>query len=463
MDSTIYRRRSDGQLVGTPEDPHAIPRAQAAPVVAEVEIPSPSRDADWQPHEPIAKPEPMAAAPAVINTEIDMTRSMPKLQAEQHADPAQGTIYRPSSRVALPKIPLDKLPIDATKVMSFADSGQKAIQKVVKSNSTKASTTSLGTGFKRGFKIFRAIIVFYVVFFLALGYKTSNSFEETAAASPAPIADTRGTNWVLVGSDSRKGLSAKEMRQLHTGPDEGNARTDVIMVVHIDGDGGTTLVSLPRDSYVTIPNHISSDGTESGERKNKINAAYTFGGAPLLVQTVEANTGLHIDHYMEIGFAGVRDITDAIGGVEICVPQDYDDKNSNLHVTAGCQHMNGKVALAYVRMRYADPTGDIGRIQRQQQYLSAVMHKVITPGTVLNPFKMWSLSSAGTSSVVVGQETGVKDIGRLGLAMKGISGGSGKVLTVPVSDTSANTAAGSSVIWDKEKAAALFAELGAIQ
>lgn len=462
MDSTIYRRRSDGQLVGTPEDPTAVPRAQAAPSVSEVHIPSPSRDAYWQPPEPVAKPEPVEAPPLVVNTAIDMTRSVPKLQAEKHDDPSQGTVYRPTSRVALPKIPIEKLPIDTAKVMTFADSSQKVIKKAVKANAEKTSNSGLGSGVKRGFKIFRVVAVFYVVFFLVLGYKTSNSFEKTNAASPAPIADTKGTNWLLVGSDSRKGLSAKEMRQLRTGPDEGNARTDVIMIVHTDGNG-TTLLSLPRDSYVKIPNHITEDGTESGEYKNKINAAYTFGGAPLLVQTVEANTGLRIDHYMEIGFAGIRDITDAIGGVDICVPQDYDDKNSNLHVKAGCQHMNGKVALAYVRMRYADPTGDIGRIQRQQQYLSAVMHKVATPATVLNPIKLWALSGAGTSSVVVDENTGIKDIGRLGMAMKGLSGGSGKVLTVPISDTSANTAAGSAVIWDKEKAAALFAELGATQ
>ena len=462
MDSTIYRRRSDGQIVGTPEIPGALPRSATAPAVAEVEIPLPSRDANWQPPEPQPKPEPVFREPAPIDTAIDMTGSVPRLKAESNPDASLGTVYRSGALPSLPKIPLEKLPVDASKVMAIADSGQKVFQKVVKENATKLKANKKASGFTRAFKIFRAVVAFYVIFFLLLGYKTSHAFETTNAASPAPIADTRGTNWLLVGSDSRRGLSAKEMRQLHTGPDEGNARTDVIMVIHTDSNG-TTLVSLPRDSYVKIPNHISSDGSESGEHKNKINAAYTFGGAPLLVQTVEANTGLHIDHYMEIGFAGIRDITDAIGGVTICVPQDYSDKNSNLHVTAGCQHMNGKVALAYVRMRYADPTGDIGRIQRQQQYLSAVMHKVATPAAVLNPIRMWSLSSAGTSSVVVGDGTGVKDIGKLGMAMKGISGGSGKVLTVPVSDTSATTAAGSSVIWDTAKAAELFASLGAVQ
>lgn len=454
MESTIYRRRSDGQLVGTPENTGATPKSTINNAVAQPQIPSPSRDADWQPAQPPPKP---TREPKSINPAIDLSGSLPKLKANSNPDAAQGTVYRPTTRVPLPKIPIEKLPIDPKTVKSVKNSGKKLVRSI---SSEGAGNVKRKSGFKRGFKIFRYAVLFYVLFFLALGYKTSHSFETTKATSPLPIADTKGTNWLLVGSDSRGGLSTKEMRQLHTGPDLGNARTDVLMIVHTDKNG-TTLVSLPRDSYVTIPNHKSADGTQSGEHKNKINAAYTFGGAPLLVQTVELNTGLHIDHYMEIGFAGIRDITDAIGGVNICVAKDYNDKNSNLHVVAGCQHMNGKVALAYVRMRYADPTGDIGRIQRQQQYLSSVIHKVATPATVLNPIKMWSLSSAGTSSVVVGQHTGIKDIAQLGLAMKGLSGGSGKVMTVPVSETSATTAAGSSVIWDHGKAAELFASLGA--
>jgi LCP family protein required for cell wall assembly len=430
VDSTIYRRRSDGQLVGTPENPQVSNPLGSSSVQSSSEISNPRKDLE-------SNPQIVSAA-------------------------AEGTIYRNSDLKLKFKTTKRKLINAESDAPSNPVSKQALFQKRVKQESKQLKRSTAGKFVFRIGKWFRAIAVFYVTFFLLLGWKTSSALEKTNATPAVSIADTRGTNWLLVGSDSRKGLSAKEMRQLHTGPDVGNARTDVIIIVHSDSNG-ITLVSLPRDSYVKIPSHTSSDGTKAPARKNKINAAYTFGGAPLLVQTVEENTGLHIDHYMEIGFAGIRDITDSIGGIEICVPKNYNDKNSNLHVKAGCQHMNGKTALAYVRMRYADPTGDIGRIQRQQQYLAAVIHKVATPGAVLNPLRMWSLSGAGASSVVIDEGTGLRDIARLGLAMKGLSGGSGKVLTVPVSDADAVTAAGSSVLWDKAKAAKLFAKLGANQ
>jgi len=127
------------------------------------------------------------------------------------------------------------------------------------------------------------------------------------------------------------------------------------MVIHITDEGTPTLVSLPRDSYVIIPAHTALDGMEVTDRRNKINSAYGKGGAPLLVETVERNTGLHIDNYMEIGFKGIRDITNAVGGVNMCVPADVTDENSGLNLLAGCQELDGRNALAYVRMRYADP------------------------------------------------------------------------------------------------------------
>jgi LCP family protein required for cell wall assembly len=233
------------------------------------------------------------------------------------------------------------------------------------------------------------------------------------------------------------------------------------MVINISDSGKPTLISLPRDSYVTIPAHIAQDGSSIEDRKNKINTAYGQGGAPLLVETVERNTGLHIDHYMEVGFKGIRDITDAVGGVNMCIPADVTDKNSGLNLLAGCQELDGKNALAYVRMRYADPKGDLGRIERQQQYLSSVLKKAATPTVLLNPFSMWNLVDAGTESVNVGEGDSIVDIAMLARAMRGLSNGSGTLTTVPVANADANTAAGSSVIWDEEAARELFVSLGA--
>jgi len=321
-------------------------------------------------------------------------------------------------------------------------------------NFGKSASTPLG----RLIFIAKRVLIFYLVFFIFLGLKTSVSLEKIEASPVAPIADTAGTNWLLVGSDSREGLTLEEQQELRTGQDDGAQRTDTIMLIHI-GTSGTTLVSLPRDSYVYIPEHLNEDGTTQPQYRNKLNAAYSQGGASLLTTTVEFNTGLKIDHYMEIGFKGIRDLTDAVGGVDICVPQDYKDEKSNLDVKAGCQELDGATALAYVRMRYADPKGDIGRIERQQQYLGAVIKKVSRVTTLLNPIAMYRVSKAGTDSVILGDSEGIKDVARLAIAMRAISSGNGKIATVPISNPDANTPAGSSVLWDKEAALEFFADL----
>ena len=303
------------------------------------------------------------------------------------------------------------------------------------------------------------IVGAYAIFYIALGIWTAKSIQTTNALPHHHIADTPGENWLLVGSDSRKGLSYQDMKALHTGVDHSSQRTDTIMIVHFGGKGPATLVSLPRDSYVTIPMHKNS-GRIIQPYRDKINSA--FGIRPsLLVSTVEYNTGLHIDHYMEVGFGGIRDLTDAISGVRMCVPQNYRDIKSGLNVKKGCQTLNGKDALAYVRMRYVDPRGDIGRIERQQEYLGAVLHKVTSPSTLLNPFAMVALSRATTKSLTLGNGDGVMDLGKLSLAMGKVMTGEGTVRTVPLSSTNATTSAGSSVLWNQKYAKALFRKLGA--
>ena len=261
-------------------------------------------------------------------------------------------------------------------------------------------------------------------------------------------ASSGGTNWLLVGSDSRGGLSAAERARLHTGTAAGQ-RTDTIILLHKPSSGQPTLVSLPRDSYVAIPGH----------GKNKLNAAFAFGGPALLVRTVEQATGLRVDHYAEIGFGGFVGVTDAVGGVTLCPTRDITDEKSGLNVKKGCQSMNGPTSLAYVRARYFDPKGDLGRVQRQQQYLSAVFHAALSPGVLLNPFRVVRLANAGTKALAVDKGDGTFDLIRLFLVMHSISGGHGKSVTVPVSDPAYRTPAGDAVKWDSEKARALFHSL----
>ncbi len=272
---------------------------------------------------------------------------------------------------------------------------------------------------------------------------------DALADYPGRPAVTPGTDWLLVGSDSREGLTPEQRKKLTTGGSAGR-RTDTIILLHTpSGGGGPTMVSLPRDSYVPIPGH----------GRNKLNAAFAFGGAPLLVQTVERVTGIRIDHYTQIGFGGFVGVVDAVGDVELCPSRDIKDKKSGLNVRKGCQPMGGTTALAYVRARYFDPRGDLGRVARQQEFLSAIFAKVATPGVLLNPIKVVRLGDAGTKALTVDTHDGAVDLMRFALAMRAVAGDKGTKTTVPVADANFRTAAGSSVRWDRAKAIKLFNSL----
>ena len=254
-----------------------------------------------------------------------------------------------------------------------------------------------------------------------------------------------GTTFLLVGSDSREGLSKAEQKRLGTGGVAGQ-RTDTIMIVYAPPNGKPALISVPRDSYLPIPDH----------GKNKINAAYGLGGPKLLVKTIEQNTGLRIDGYLEIGFAGFVNVVDAVGGVEMCLPKAIKDKDSHLDLPKGCQTLNGVQALGYVRMRKADPLGDLGRVQRQRAVLAAVAKKAASPATVLNPVRYWNLCNASGQAVTLGRDTGLFPTLTIGNAMRVVAGGKGLTLTVPVANPGASTPVGSAVLWDDARANAMF-------
>ena len=269
-------------------------------------------------------------------------------------------------------------------------------------------------------------------------------------AMPADqIPDTAGSNYLLVGSDGREALTKKQQHILHTGDTEGQ-RTDSIMLLHVPLLGTPTLISIPRDSWVPIP----------GQGDGKINSAYALGGAPLLIQTVENTTGVHVDHYVEIGMLGIAEMADSLGGVTLCPQADYNDENSGLNVKKGCQTMDGPTALAYVRMRYADPKGDIGRAERQQEYIKAVATKSASPLTWLNPFKTFSVDKSAASSLTVDEGTGVVADGRMALAMGMISAGLGEQTSVPIESDSYWVGGQQAVKWDSPKALEMFAGIG---
>ncbi|XVQ86093.1 LCP family protein [Microbispora siamensis] len=258
-------------------------------------------------------------------------------------------------------------------------------------------------------------------------------------------AETPGQDWLLVGSDSRAGLTAAQRKKLATGKAVGK-RTDTMMLLHIPESGRPTLVSLPRDSYVPIEGHGSG----------KLNAAYAFGGPKLLAKTVERVTGIRIDHYMEIGFGGFVGIVDAIGGVNICVKQDIKDPKAGIDLKKGCQDMDGGTALGYVRTRATGAIPDFERTQRQRQFFSAVVQKAASPGTLINPFTSVPLALSAADSVSVDPGTGLFDLLSVGLAMR-----EGPLATaVPIG--SLPTIGGQAVVkWDTQKALRLFEALAA--
>lgn len=268
------------------------------------------------------------------------------------------------------------------------------------------------------------------------------------ALSHLPPASSAGTNWLLVGSDSRQGIDNSEGQQLGTGDssDVAGGRTDTMMLMHIPAGGGgqTALISLPRDSYVSIPGH----------GKDKLNAAYAYGGAPLLAQTVEQATGVHIDHYAEIGLPGFATMVDDVGGVNMCIDQPMVDPKANLNLQPGCQVLNGDQSLGYVRTRNF-PLGDLQRIDDQRKLLSALVHKATSPATMLNPFKAFPLAVDAPKTFTVDNGDHIWNLFFLATAMGSITNGKGVTTSVPFSGF--GQANGASVInWDKDKASELF-------
>ncbi|MCC3779856.1 LCP family protein [Streptomyces sp. UNOB3_S3] len=281
---------------------------------------------------------------------------------------------------------------------------------------------------------------------------------DLAKVADRPAAG-EGTNYLIVGSDSREGLSDQDKKDLHTGSADGK-RTDSMMILHT-GDNGTTMLSLPRDSYVTIPAFTgASSGKQYAQSTHKLNRAYSDGGAELLVRTVEYNTGLRIDHYAEIGFGGFRNLVDALGGVDMCLDKPVKDRDSGADFKAGCQTLNGAQSLAFVRQRHQEADQDLGRMRNQQKFLNTLAKQAASPSTVLNPFRLYPVIGSGLDTLIVDKDMGLWDLSSMFWAMKGVTGGDGQQLTVPIGNPNLPTRGdGEAVAWDKVKAKQLFDQL----
>jgi LCP family protein required for cell wall assembly len=280
-----------------------------------------------------------------------------------------------------------------------------------------------------------------------------------------PDAGPEGSmNILLTGVDRREGLTDQQISQLHLGK-VGGQRSDTMMLVHISSKHDkVTVVSLPRDSLVTIPAHRSNGsegakGAQVGERQGKLNWAYMYGGAPLTVQTVERATGVHVDHYVEVNFLGFLKVVDALGGVTVCSPVAVNDPKSGLRLPAGKSNVDGPTALAYSRARYTLTGGsDLGRIDRQQQFMSAVVHKALS-----EPAKFPSFLSASLDAIRADNGLSKSTLTALAMQMKGMSTDSIAFTTVPLSDPNHMVLMGgqqqSTVLWDQSAGDRLFQQI----
>lgn len=282
------------------------------------------------------------------------------------------------------------------------------------------------------------LLVLVIAWPVGLLFWAGSKIDHVAALSGA--AGTPGTTYLLAGSDSREdGAIAADGTE--------GARTDTIMLLHVPESGPSALVSLPRDTFTQVP----------GQGGAKLNAAYAWGGPELLVASVEELTGFTVDHYVEVGLGGVKNLVDAVGGVELCLDYDVDDKKSKLKWKAGCHTVKGKKALAFVRMRYADPKGDIGRAERQRQLISAVTKKAANAGTLVNPGKQVALIDSGLGAISASEGTGIMNLGQLALAFRSASGEDGITGTPPIASLDHRPGGvGSTVLLDPEKAPAFF-------
>ncbi|HCA85149.1 MAG TPA: LytR family transcriptional regulator [Streptomyces sp.] len=277
-------------------------------------------------------------------------------------------------------------------------------------------------------------------------------------------ADGPGTTFLLVGLDRRAGLSKEVKERLHVGGKECDC-TDVMMLLHVSEDHGrVSVVSLPRDSYVEFAPHAerSDTGDTPVRHHGKINAAFQHGGPSLTVGTVERATGVRVDHYLETDFTGFVSTIDRLGGGTVCTDEPLRDLNSGLDLPAGTHEVDGRGALEYVRARHVPPPGDLGRVRRQQRFLVGLMEKLFDDRALADPAGLARTARALLASVRTDEGLTTGKLITLGKALRQLPSSNAEFATVPIADFDRRVPDwGSTLVWDKPRAEALFADLRA--
>ena len=275
-----------------------------------------------------------------------------------------------------------------------------------------------------------------------------------------PKKESSAVNYLIVGSDTREGLSREEIKRLKVGGTDVAAgkRSDTMLLIHISKKRDkAAIISIPRDSYALIPEHNNSQGKLIPAAYSKINSAYNWGGAPLLIETLESMSDLRIDHYVELNFVGFVRMVDALGGVEICTKKDINDPKSHLTLPAGTHVLDGVDSLKFVRTRVFDGLGDLGRMKRQQEFASAMLRKATSAGVLLNPVKMVDFINSALDSVVTDEGLSQGDLLTLGKQLRNLSASNVRTLTIPLKYYNYNkNGVSAAVLWDPVLAPELF-------
>ncbi|POM26949.1 putative transcriptional regulator YvhJ [Actinomadura rubteroloni] len=237
-------------------------------------------------------------------------------------------------------------------------------------------------------------------------------------------------NILVLGSDTRAGANAKYGRGMKNEP----PRSDTMILMHLSPGGKSAIgISFPRDLLVPIPAcRTHSGGMSAPASRAMINSSFTTGGAACTIKTIESLTDIKIDHFVQLDFTAVKNVTKAVGGVEVCLTQDVNDRDSKLHLTRGKHVISGDTALAYVRNRHGLGDGsDTQRIKRQQKFIGSLANKILSAGTLSNPSKLIKLLNATTKSLVVDKELNDGEMMQLAQSMSGLSSGKLRFVTVP--------------------------------
>ncbi|MFM8843090.1 MAG: LCP family protein [Actinomycetota bacterium] len=275
-----------------------------------------------------------------------------------------------------------------------------------------------------------------------------------------PKKESSAVNYLVVGSDTREGLTRAEIKRLKVGGTEVAAgkRSDTMLLIHISKKRDkAAIISIPRDTYALIPEHTNSQGKVVSATHSKLNSAFNWGGAPLLIDTFEQMSGLRIDHYIEVNFVGFVRMVDALGGVEICTKKDIDDPKSHLVLPAGRHILDGVDSLKYVRTRQFDGLGDLGRMKRQQEFAGAMLRKATSAGVLLNPVTMVDFINSALDSVVTDKGLSQGDLLTLGKQLRNLSASNVRTLTIPLKYYNySKNGVSAAVLWDPVLAPELF-------